>query len=104
MAVVEVSVVPVGTGTASVSSYVAHCQRVLSDSGLAFALNPMGTVIEGDLEEILRVVKRMHDETFGQGVTRVLTSIKIDERRDKALTMAGKLEAVRARLASEAEG
>ena len=98
MAVAEVSVVPVGTRTASVSSYVAHCIKILTESGLAFELNPMGTVIAGEPDETLEVVAKMHEGTFGDGVLRVLTTLKIDDRRDKTLTMSGKLEAVRSQL------
>ncbi|MCD4690632.1 MTH1187 family thiamine-binding protein [bacterium] len=95
MAVVEVSIVPVGPAGASISKHVAHCLDILDTSGLSYELHPMGTVIEGDLDEILRVVQEMHKGTFGGEVVRVLTSIKIDDRLDKPLTMNGKLEAVR---------
>lgn len=98
MAVAEVSVVPIGTDTASVSRNVAHCVRIVEESGLAFELNPMGTVIEGSIDSILEVVSKMHEGTFGDGVVRVLTTVKIDDRRDKPLTMSGKLEAVRSAL------
>ena len=94
MAIVEVSVVPVGPAGASISRHVAHCLDILEESGLAYELCPMGTVIEGDLTSILTAVQAMHDGTFGGDVVRVLTSIRIDDRRDKELTMAGKLAAV----------
>jgi uncharacterized protein (TIGR00106 family) len=97
MAVAQVSVVPVGTAEASISRHVAHCLDVLEESGLAYQLGPMGTAIEGDLHEVLDAISRMHESTFGDGIVRVLTTIIIDDRRDKALTMAGKLSAVRER-------
>ncbi len=97
MAVVQVSVVPVGTSSASISEHVAHCLDVLESTGLRFELNPMGTAIEGDLREILEAIARMHESTFGEHVVRVLTTVVIDDRRDKELTMAGKLGAVRKR-------
>ena len=97
MAVVQVSVVPVGTSTASISHHVAHCLDVLETTDLRYELSPMGTVIEGDLRKILEAVAKMHEGTFGNDVVRVLTTLIIDERRDKPLTMAGKLEAVRRR-------
>ncbi|MFZ5899520.1 MAG: MTH1187 family thiamine-binding protein [Bacillota bacterium] len=98
MAVAEISVLPVGTPTASVSAYVADCVRVLERSGLDYRVTPMGTVIEGSLNDILRVVRQMHEVPFDKGVQRVVTTLKIDDRRDKALTMAGKVEAVTAKL------
>jgi uncharacterized protein (TIGR00106 family) len=51
----------------------------------------MGTIVEADLDKILTVVKKMHEATFGQGVARVLTTVKIDDRRDKAQSMKDKL-------------
>ncbi|MFH1502481.1 MAG: MTH1187 family thiamine-binding protein [Candidatus Eisenbacteria bacterium] len=97
MAVVQVSVVPVGTSSPSISHHVAHCLEVLDGTGLKYQLTPMGTVIEGDLRDILDAVASMHEQTFGGEVVRVLTTIIVDDRKDKALTMQGKLDAVRRR-------
>ncbi len=95
MAVVEVSIVPVGPAGASISRHVAHCLDILEESGLVYELCPMGTVVEGDLVSILDAIRAMHEGTFGGEVVRVLTTIKVDDRRDKELTMDGKLAAVR---------
>ena len=97
MAVVQVSVVPIGTGSPSVSRDVARCVDILEESGLLFELNPMATVVEGELRAILETVVRMHEATFDGGAARVLTTVTIDDRRDKPLTMSGKIEAVRRR-------
>ena len=97
MAVAQVSVVPVGTAGASISRHVAHCLDVLDKTGLKYELGPMGTAIEGDLRDLLEAIARMHESTFGDDVVRVLTTVVIDGRRDKPLTMAGKLAAVRER-------
>ncbi len=94
MAVVQVSVVPVGTGSPSISDHVVECLSILEKTGLSFELTPMGTVIEGDLREILEAVAKMHEGTFGGAVARVLTTVIIDDRRDKPLTMSGKLDSV----------
>ena len=99
MAVVSVSVVPVGTGSTSVSAYVARCQEVLgAREGIEYQLTPMATIIEGDLETLLAVVAELHVVPFEKGAQRVLTTIMIDDRRDKETTMAGKLESVRRKL------
>lgn len=95
MVVAGISVVPVGTKTASVSSYVRDCLRVLDKhKDLKYELTPMATVIEGSLNAILEVVREMHEAPFSKGVMRVLTHITIDDRRDKELTMQGKVESV----------
>ncbi len=95
MAVCSVSVVPIGTGSTSVSSYVARCQEILAETrGIKYRLTPMSTVIEGDLETVLAVVSRLHEVPFEEGAMRVLTTLMIDDRRDRELTMDGKISSV----------
>jgi len=99
MAVVQVSVVPLGTASPSLSRYVAGAWEVLETAeDLEYQLTPMGTVIEGDLNRILQVIQQMHENAFGPEVKRVATTIIIDDRRDKKLTMEGKLQSVKAKL------
>ena len=98
MAVVFVTVVPLGTATPSVSHYVAGVERVLRDSGLKHELTGMGTIIEGDLDAILPVLMKMHEHPFSQGVMRVSTSIRIDDRRDKKGSIEGKIRSVKEKL------
>ncbi|MFZ7104040.1 MAG: MTH1187 family thiamine-binding protein [Peptococcaceae bacterium] len=93
MAIAELVVVPLGTGT-SISKYVAQCHEVLDRSGLKYQLTPMGTVVEGSLAEIMAIAEKMHEVPFQNGAQRVSTSIRIDDRRDKEITMEGKIAAV----------
>jgi uncharacterized protein (TIGR00106 family) len=98
MAVVFLSITPLGTGSPSVSSYVAGVERILRETRLRHQLTAMGTIIEGDLDEILAVVRRMHEHPFAQGAVRVSTFLKIDDRRDKEHTIAGKMASVESKL------
>jgi uncharacterized protein (TIGR00106 family) len=98
MAIVFLTITPLGTATPSVSRYVAGCERILRESGLRNELTAMGTIIEGDLDAILAVVRKMHEGPFTQGAVRVSTSIRIDDRRDKEHTIAGKMRSVREKL------
>jgi len=99
MAIAEISVVPLGTKTASVSQYVARAIKVLEREGaIRYEMTAMGTIVEGDLNRILELVKRMHEETFGEGVVRVLTTVKIDDRRDKTQGMKAKVESLQKKL------
>ena len=95
MAVVQIAVLPLGTGSASISEHVARCVDMVEASGLKYELNPMATVVEGDLSEILDLVRELHESPFSAGAPRVITSVAIDDRRDKNLTMSGKLDAVK---------
>lgn len=102
MAIIEVSIVPVGTATPSLSAYVAGAVQVLRDeAGIKYELTAMGTIIEGDLSRLLTLAGRMHQSVFEAGAVRVVTTIKIDERRDKPSSMSGKVEAVRRKLGEE---
>jgi uncharacterized protein (TIGR00106 family) len=98
MAVVFVTIAPLGTGTPSVSRYVAGVERILRATTLKHQLTAMGTIIEGDLDEILAVIRKMHEHPFGEGAVRVSTLIKIDDRRDKEHSIAGKMRSVEEKL------
>ncbi len=95
MAIAEVSIIPLGTKTPSVSKYLARAFRALrQEKNIKYELTPMGTIIEGDLGDILRIVRNMHEAAFGDDIMRVVTTVKIDDRRDKTLTMRGKIESL----------
>jgi len=99
MALMEVSIIPLGTGTASLSKYVAKAMAVLQgEEGIRYELTAMGTIIEGDLGRLLNLVQKMHEAVFDVGVKRVVTVIKIDDRRDKAATMTSKVESLKTKL------
>jgi hypothetical protein len=57
MAIVEVSIVPIGGAGTSLSEHVARALRVLEESSLRYELTAMGTIITGDLDEIMIIVK-----------------------------------------------
>jgi uncharacterized protein (TIGR00106 family) len=98
MAILEISVVPIGIEGSSLSSYVADCLRILKDEKVHFELTAMGTNVEGDLTKLIRIALKMHQVPFKKGAPRVLTTLKIDDRRDKKGTLAGKKKSVQNKL------
>ncbi|AQS59921.1 MTH1187 family thiamine-binding protein [Desulforamulus ferrireducens] len=100
MAIVEVTVIPLGTDSTSLSSFVAGCVKILQQSGVQYQLTPMGTIIEGELASLLELVRQMHEQPFLAGASRVTTTIRIDDRRDKTATMQSKVAAVENKLIS----
>ncbi len=99
MAIVEATIVPLGTGSTSVSKYVANCHQILKDEKrIKYQLTPMGTILEGDLDVILEVIRKMHEVPFENGAMRVSTSITIDDRRDKESSMEQKIRSVEEKL------
>lgn len=99
MAIVEATIVPIGTNSTSVSKYVADAHKLVKNQEkIKYQLTPMGTIFEGDLNEILELIKQMHEIPFKNLAQRVSTIIKIDDRRDKESSMSQKLESVEAKL------
>lgn len=99
MAILEVSIVPIGTSGTSLSPYVAECVKVLQkEKRIKHELTSMGSNLEGDLKDLIRVVMKMHEVPFKKKAKRVLTTIRIDDRRDKQGTMEGKKKAVEIKL------
>ena len=94
MAIAFLTITPLGTATPSVSRWVAGVERILRETKLTHQLTAMGTIIEGDLDEILAVVRRMHEHPFTEGALRVSTSLRIDDRRDRPHSIASKMRSV----------
>jgi len=98
MPLANVTVIPLGTSSTSLSKYVAECVKEIEASGIKHTLTPFGSVLEGDLDTILAVIKKIHEVPFKMGVKRVATLINIDDRRDKKASAEQKLESVRRHL------
>jgi uncharacterized protein (TIGR00106 family) len=94
MAIAAVSISPVGEGT-SVSRYVAAAVRVArAQDRVRVRLDPMFTTLEGEIDDIFALVRRMQEAVFEAGALRVGTVLKIDDRRDRPVRMEDKLRAV----------
>lgn len=100
MAIVDITVIPVGTASPSVSGYVAELHKFLQqyEGSIKYELTAMSTLIEGDLKELLKIVQQLHELPFEKGAQRVCTNIRIDDRRDKELTMEQKVKSVQQKL------
>lgn len=104
MIIVDFSVIPVGTGSPSVSEYVAVVQKALQEEGFSPQLHSMGTTVETEtLQKALDAVRIGHEAVFKAGALRVVTAVKIDERRDKDGSIQQKLDSVRRRLSQKDE-
>jgi uncharacterized protein (TIGR00106 family) len=98
MALMEISVVPVGLGTPSVGDHVAALVDYLGKKQIPFRLTDMGTIIEGSPAQLFDWASILHELPFEKGVQRVVTHIAIDDRRDKKVTLGDKTTSVEARL------
>lgn len=92
----EFSIIPMGQGS-SVSTLIAPVLSIVVESGLSYKVNPMGTVIEGDWDAVMSLIRRCHEEVMKK-TERAVTSIRIDDRGDGGPRMEKKLESVEQKL------
>ena len=103
-AIMEMSVTPIGKEGASLGDTVVEVLKVAEKHGVKYEVGPLGTAMEGDLDTLLQVAREMHEVCFGLGYPRVLTTIRLDDRRDKDLTMEYKVQSVLEKLAQQRGG
>lgn len=92
MILLEFSMSPLGKGE-SVSPYVAKSLEIIDKSGLDYRLNPMGTVLEGDWDEVFGVVKQCF-EAMRRDCHRVTATIKVDYREGAKGRLDSKIKSV----------
>lgn len=95
--IADFSLVPLGVGV-SVSKYVAACQEVLEEAGLAIELHANGTGVEGEWDAVFAAIKRCHEVVHAMGAPRITTSIKVGTRTDRDQSMGQKVASVRRKL------
>lgn len=95
--IVEISFVPIGVGT-SLSRYIAKVIKNIEKSGLKYQLTSMGTIVEGEWNEISNLIDYSHNLIFEMGIERIITNIKIDYRLDKKSSMQDKIDSVKKKM------
>lgn len=95
----EFSIVPVGSG-ASVSGPVARAVRIAAESGLPYAVNSMGTIIEGEWDAVMAVIARCHAAVAADS-ERVLTNIRIDDYRGRNARLEQKIASLEKKLGTK---
>lgn len=96
MVLLEFSMSPLSQGE-SVSKYVARSLDIIDRSGVPYQLTPMGTILEGEWDEVMAVVTRCF-EAMKADCTRVSTSIRIDWRDAPGGRLKSKVAAVQAKV------
>jgi uncharacterized protein (TIGR00106 family) len=95
MIVAEFSVVPVGTET-GVARFVKAAVDVLKEENIKFELHAMGTIIEAtDMKTLLNAVEKAHEAVLKEGAQRVVTILRVDDRRDQKISIKSKINAVK---------
>ena len=103
MATADLTILALGRKEVSASGYIAEIQRRLArQDRVRYNMHAMGTSLEGSTEDILRLVGELHALPFEQGIPRVYTVLKLDERLDRPeQTLEEKVRSVEDRLGGD---
>jgi len=99
MLLCEFSMTPIGQGE-SVSRFVARCVDIVDKSGLAYKLTPMGTIIEGEWDEVFGTIKKCF-EALREDCNRISITIKVDYRKGRVGALESKIRSVEEKLGRE---
>ena len=92
MVLLDFSMSPLGKGE-SVGPYVARCLKIVAASGLDYRLHAMGTTLEGELDQVLAVLRRCF-EALEPDCDRISCSVKIDYRKGPGGRLENKVQKV----------
>jgi uncharacterized protein (TIGR00106 family) len=88
-ATADLQVIPLGSGV-SARKEVLRAVELLKEYDFIIHTHGAGTNIEGEMEEILAAVKRIHQVLHDEGSVRLISYLKLETRTDKETTLAGK--------------
>jgi uncharacterized protein (TIGR00106 family) len=95
--IVDLCIVPIGVGV-SLRSYIAECEKILTDAGLKTKLHAYGTNIEGEWDAVMQAVKKCHEALHAKGVPRISSTLRLGTRVDREQTMEDKVRSVEEKL------
>lgn len=96
----EMSVVPLGEGQ-GVSAHVAKCVELIDNSGLDYELHAMGTLVEGELDQVLSLMQACI-ALLAEDCDRVTCTAKLDLRKGASGRLRSKVTSVEQKLGREA--
>lgn len=92
MTLMEFSMIPLDKGD-SFSESVARILKIVDQSGLAYRLNPMGTVVEGEWDELQTLLTRCFRE-LEKDCRRITLQVKYDYRKNVRGALDAKIRSV----------
>jgi len=99
MVVLEFSMFPLDKGE-SLSQYVARSLDIVDSSGLAYRCHAMGTLLEGEFDEVMDVVAKCF-QAMAADCQRIECSIKLDYRQGRRGRLDSKVRSVERKLGRE---
>lgn len=94
--IVQFSIVPIGAGS-SISSKLANVIRIIDESKMPYKINPMGTVIEGEWDDVMGLINKCREELL-KTEERLYISISIDDRKGKTDRITQKVASLENKL------
>src|SRR6478672_4951451 len=96
MVLLEFSMAPLEKGP-SVGDYVARSLKIIDESGLDYRLHAMGTIVEGELDEVLDLLQRCF-EAMAADCQRITCTAKLDYRQGHSGRLQSKVASVEEKL------
>jgi len=96
MILLEFSLVPIGKGE-SISPYVARCLDIVDGSGLDYRLHAMGTIVEGELDQVLDVLRQCM-KALAVDCDRITCTAKLDYRSGQTGRLDAKVKSVQEKM------
>ena len=93
---VEFSILPVGKGE-GLSEYVAKVVGIVAKSSLPYKVTEMGTLVEGEWDEVFSLIRRCHQTLLGESA-RLVTTIKVDDRKGRSDLLKTRLDSLEKKI------
>lgn len=90
--IAEFSIVPIGSGE-DIAQYVARAVKMVDDSGLAYQLTAMGTLLEGSWDEVTGLIRQIHDEII-KDIPRLEINLRLDDHKGRTDMIAKRVHEI----------
>lgn len=94
MILAQLSIYPVGDGV-SLGRFVKKGVKIIEESGYTYQVGGLSTAVEvPEMQDLFDLVSKIRQAQLDEGARRLIIEIKVDDRRDKDATLAGKIDSV----------
>ena len=66
--------------------------KIIDRSGVSYRVTPFETVMEGDYDTLMKIVKEVQDACFKEGAEELMVYIKMQIRKDRDVEIRDKME------------
>lgn len=102
MVLMQFSIFPLDKGE-SVGAYVARVARIIDESGLPYRLHAMGTIVEGELDQLLDLLRQCFQE-LEKDCNRIICNAYFDARKGYEGRLEAKVASVERHLGRPLRG